>query len=99
MDTKDCTGPLCNVKKVGENVDVSQLANKKNRDKLCKMLVAFSLSIVVIWFVLYPPGGAPLIGEPIDPVSGSFAVLGGIMLGMAMMMFVGIIWVVKKKKK
>jgi hypothetical protein len=77
---KPCDGPLCNVKKGTGEVDVTQLAEKKNRNTVYKIIFAIIIGVVTIVFVFYPPGGAPLIGEPINPASGTLAILAGVAL-------------------
>ena len=101
MPDKPCDRPPCNVKKgaAGGEVDLGQLAEKKNRNTVYKIIAGLAIVIITIWFIFAPPGGAPLIGEPIEPVSGSIAIIAGMILGMVLMLFIGIVWVVKRKKK
>jgi hypothetical protein len=98
MTDKPCNKLLCNVKKAGDNIDVGQLAKKENRKKVYSILAFVALAIVGIIFLFYPPGGAPLIGQPIDPASGSVAILIGMLLGASVVMFLGVIYVVQKRK-
>jgi hypothetical protein len=98
MTDKPCGGPLCNVKKADDVVDIGQISKKENRRKVYSILAFVAVAIIGIVFLFYPPGGAPIIGEPIDPVSGSFAIIIGALLGASVVIFFGIIVVVQRKK-